>query len=41
MELVNWAATLPNSNGRVGMFGTSYLAINQLFTAAAVGRIHR
>ncbi|EUA68300.1 hydrolase CocE/NonD family protein [Mycobacterium xenopi 4042] len=37
VELVNWAATLPNSNGRVGMFGTSYLAINQLFTAAAVG----
>ena len=28
---------LPNANGRVGMFGISYLAINQLFTAAAVG----
>lgn len=37
VELVNWAATLPNSSGRVGMFGISYLAINQLFTAAAVG----
>ncbi len=37
VELVNWAATLPNANGRVGMFGISYLAINQLFTAAAVG----
>lgn len=36
-ELVTWASTLPNSNGRVGMFGISYLAINQLFTAAAVG----
>lgn len=36
-ELVTWAAALPNSNGRVGMFGISYLAINQLFTAAAVG----
>jgi uncharacterized protein len=36
-ELVNWASTLPNANGRVGMFGVSYLAINQLFTAAAVG----
>jgi putative CocE/NonD family hydrolase len=36
-ELVSWASTLPNANGRVGMFGISYLAINQLFTAAAVG----
>ncbi|MEB3022048.1 CocE/NonD family hydrolase [[Mycobacterium] crassicus] len=37
VELVTWASSLPNSNGRVGMFGISYLAINQLFTAAAVG----
>jgi putative CocE/NonD family hydrolase len=37
VELVDWAAKLPNANGRVGMFGVSYLAINQLFTAAAVG----
>jgi uncharacterized protein len=37
VELVNWASKLPNANGRVGMFGVSYLAINQLFTAAAVG----
>ncbi len=37
VELVDWASKLPNSNGRVGMFGVSYLAINQLFTAAAVG----
>ena len=37
VELVTWASKLPNANGRVGMFGISYLAINQLFTAAAVG----
>ncbi len=37
IDLVDWASKLPNANGRVGMFGTSYLAINQLFTAAAVG----
>jgi len=37
VDLVEWASKLPNSNGRVGMFGISYLAINQLFTAAAVG----
>ncbi|WP_250149548.1 CocE/NonD family hydrolase [Mycolicibacter acidiphilus] len=37
VELVRWASTLPNASGRVGMFGISYLAINQLFTAAAVG----
>src|ERR1700684_2268877 len=36
-ELVVWASKLSNANGRVGMFGISYLAINQLFTAAAVG----
>ena len=38
VELVEWASKLPNANGRVGMFGISYLAINQLFTAAAVGQ---
>lgn len=37
IELVDWASKLRNANGRVGMFGVSYLAINQLFTAAAVG----
>ena len=37
IELVDWASKLPNANGRVGMFGISYLAINQLFTAAAIG----
>ncbi|MGH3578355.1 MAG: CocE/NonD family hydrolase, partial [Mycobacterium sp.] len=37
VELVGWASTLPNANGRVGLFGISYLAVNQLFTAAAIG----
>ncbi|RJQ81807.1 CocE/NonD family hydrolase [Pseudonocardiaceae bacterium YIM PH 21723] len=37
-DLVNWAATLPNSTGTVGTYGSSYLGMNQLFTAAAVGR---
>jgi putative CocE/NonD family hydrolase len=35
-ELAEWAASLkrPWSNGRVGLHGTSYGAINQIFTAA-------
>lgn len=37
VALVHWAAGLPHSNGRVGLFGGSYLGINQLLTAAAVG----
>jgi uncharacterized protein len=37
VELVTWASKLPNSTDRIGMVGISYLAINQLFTAAAVG----
>lgn len=37
VELVRWAATLPRSNGSVGLFGASYLGINQLLTAARVG----
>src|SRR6201998_1561518 len=37
VELVRWASKLPNSTDRIGMVGISYLAINQLFTAAAVG----
>ena len=37
VELVDWASKLPKASGRLGMFGTSYLAMNQLFTAAAVG----
>jgi putative CocE/NonD family hydrolase len=35
--LVNWAAALPNSNGRVGLLGLSYLGIIQYLTAAEVG----
>lgn len=38
MELVNWAAhELNGSNGVIGLTGCSYLGINQLFTAAALG----
>lgn len=36
-QVISWAAELPRSNGRVGMLGHSYAAINQLFTAAEVG----
>ncbi|MDI9260617.1 CocE/NonD family hydrolase [Alicyclobacillus sendaiensis] len=37
VELVNWSAKLPGSTGKVGMMGESYLGINQLLVAAAVG----
>ena len=33
-ELVEWAARQPWSDGKVGMYGASYLAITQIFTAA-------
>lgn len=33
-ELVEWAAAQEWSDGKVGLWGASYLAINQLFTAA-------
>ncbi|MBT2681270.1 CocE/NonD family hydrolase [Bacillus sp. ISL-35] len=33
-ELVEWAAAQPWSNGKVGLYGSSYRAINQLLTAA-------
>ena len=33
-EIVEWAAAQPWSNGSVGMWGASYMAISQLFTAA-------
>jgi len=36
-DLVDYAAALPHSTGEVGTLGLSYLAIDQLFTAAAVG----
>jgi len=37
VDLVEWAAKLAHSTGRVGMAGVSYLALNQLYTAAAIG----
>lgn len=38
VEVIRWAAALPESNGRVGMMGASYLGITQLFAAAEIGR---
>ena len=35
--LVRWAAGLPHSNGKVGLYGASYLAINQLLTVGQLG----
>jgi putative CocE/NonD family hydrolase len=35
--IIDWVAALPHSSGKVGMTGGSYLAIDQLFAAAAVG----
>jgi uncharacterized protein len=37
VELVKWASRLDGSNGRVGLTGCSFLGINQIFTAAAIG----
>ena len=37
-ELARWAARLPGSDGRVGLAGSSYVGINQIFTAALSGR---
>ena len=34
-DSVNWAANLPGSNGKVGMYGFSYQGLTQLYTAAA------
>jgi len=34
-ETVQWAAQLPRSNGRVGMYGFSYQGMTQLYAAAA------
>ncbi|AFY34273.1 CocE/NonD family hydrolase [Calothrix sp. PCC 7507] len=34
-DTVNWAANLPNSNGKVGMYGFSYQGMTQLYAAAA------
>jgi putative CocE/NonD family hydrolase len=38
VKLVRWASRLAHSDGRVGLYGESYLGINQLMTASAVGR---
>ena len=38
VALVRWAARLPHSTGAVGLHGASYLGIDQLLTAGAVGR---
>ncbi|WP_225889338.1 CocE/NonD family hydrolase [Halomicronema hongdechloris] len=35
LETVEWAANLPQSNGRVGMYGFSYQGMTQLYAAAA------
>ncbi len=32
-ELVKWASKLPNSNGKVGTYGPSYMGLDQLMTA--------
>ena len=37
VTLVNWAAHLPGSDGKVGLYGASYLGINQLLTAGTIG----
>jgi uncharacterized protein len=38
--LVNWAAKLPHADGKVGLFGASYMGINQFETAADAGSRH-
>jgi putative CocE/NonD family hydrolase len=35
--MARWAAALPHSDGRVGLFGESYMGINQFQTVAAAG----
>jgi len=35
VTLVDWASKLPGSNGKVGLYGASYLGIDQLLTAGA------
>ncbi|MFT0795203.1 CocE/NonD family hydrolase, partial [Synechococcus sp. H70.1] len=34
-DAVNWAATLPGSNGVVGMYGFSYQGMTQLYAASS------
>ncbi len=38
VKLVHWAAKVPHSDGRVGLYGASYLGINQLLTVGRLGR---
>jgi predicted acyl esterase len=38
IDLVNWAARLGGSSGKVGMVGGSYTGQNQILIAAAIGR---
>lgn len=35
--LVHWAAQLPHADGKVGLFGESYMGINQFLTVSALG----
>jgi len=35
--LVRWAARLPHSSGRVGLYGPSYMGLDQFMTANALG----
>ena len=37
-QVIEWASKLPHSTGVVGLTGESYLGIDQLFAAAAVGK---
>ncbi|MET0985399.1 MAG: CocE/NonD family hydrolase [Steroidobacteraceae bacterium] len=37
VALAQWASQLPNANGKVGLYGGSYLGITQLLTSAAAG----
>jgi uncharacterized protein len=37
IKVLHWAAHLPHANGRVGTYGPSYLGIDQLLLAGAVG----
>ncbi len=38
IKVLNWAAHVPHSDGRVGTYGPSYLGIDQLLLAGAVGK---
>ncbi len=38
--LVNWAAKLPHSDGKVGLYGASYMGIDQFATAVDAGPRH-